>query len=46
MGLVAEELVDGTYRGFFSVSPKIIQEAIDQINFILRRDIDVTKMYN
>ena len=45
MGLVAEELVDGTYRGFFSVSPKIIQESIDQINNILNRDIDVTKNY-
>lgn len=46
MGLVAEELVDGTYRGFFSVSPKIIQETIDQINNTLRRDIDVTKSYD
>ena len=46
MGLVAEELVDGTYRGFFSVSPKIIQESIDQINSTLRRDIDVTKSYD
>ena len=46
MGLVAEELVDGTYRGFFSVSPKIIQETIDQINHTLRRDIDVTKSYD
>ncbi|MDX1532930.1 MAG: hypothetical protein R3230_01840 [Nitrosopumilaceae archaeon] len=44
MGLVAEELVDGTYKGFFSVSPKIVQEVIDQINTILRRDIDVTKV--
>ncbi len=46
MGLVAEELIDGTYRGFFSVSPKIIQESINQINFILKRDIDVTKVYD
>ena len=45
MGLVAEELVDGTYRGFYSVAPKIIQESIDQINYILKRDIDVTKNY-
>ena len=29
MGLVAEELADGTYRGFYSVAPKIIQESID-----------------
>ncbi len=45
MGLVAEELIDGSYKGFFSVSPKIIQESIDQINATLRRDIDVTKSY-
>lgn len=45
MGLVAEELADGSYRGFFSVAPKIVQESIDQINYILRRDIDVTKVY-
>ena len=45
MGLVAEELADGTYRGFFSVAPKIVQESIDQINYILRRDIDIVKVY-
>ena len=44
MGLVAEELADGRFKGFFSVSPKIIQEAINLINYTLKRKIDVTQI--
>ncbi len=45
MGLVAEEVSGRTFKGFFSVAPKIVQESIDQINYILREDIDVTKKF-
>ena len=45
MGLVAEELADGNFKGFFSVSPKIIEESIDLINTTLKRDIDVTENF-
>ncbi len=43
MGLVAEEMSNKTFKGFFSVAPKIVQESIDQINYILKEDIDVNK---
>ena len=43
MGLVAEELADGTFKGFFSVSPHIVKEAIDVINTTLKVKLDVTK---
>ena len=45
MGLVAEEMSNRRFKGFFSVAPKIVQESIDQINYILREDIDVTKKF-
>ena len=45
MGLVAEELADGTFKGFFSVSPRIIQETIDQINRTLKRNIDLMERF-
>ncbi|KAF6242913.1 hypothetical protein C6988_07020 [Nitrosopumilus sp. b1] len=44
MGLVAEEQSDETFRGFFSVSPKIVQSSIDLINYILKEDIDINKV--
>lgn len=44
MGLVAEEQADGTFKGFFSVAPKIVRQSIDLINYILKENIDVTKV--
>jgi hypothetical protein len=44
MGLVAEEMGDRNFKGFFSVAPKIVQESIDQINYILREDININKV--
>ena len=44
MGLVAEELVDGNFKGFFSVSPNIIKETISLINTTLKRNIDLEEV--
>jgi hypothetical protein len=46
MGLVAEELADGKFKGFFSVSPAIIKEAINLINQTLKVNLDVTKDFD
>ena len=43
MGLVAEELADGNFKGFFSISPKIVEESIDIINTTLKTNLDVMK---
>lgn len=45
MGLVADELVDGNFRGFFSIAPAIIQKTIEIINYTLREDIDINKQF-
>ncbi|MGY5144043.1 MAG: hypothetical protein ACW9XH_06130 [Candidatus Nitrosopumilus sp. bin_32a] len=39
-GLVAEEMGNGKFSGFFSISPQVIQKAIDIINKNLRSQID------
>jgi len=39
-GLVAEEIEDGQFSGFFSISPQVIQKAINIINQDLRSQID------
>ncbi len=41
MGLVTEELADGSYEGFFSISPYIVQRAVDEVNRSLKVDIDL-----
>ena len=46
MGLVAEELADGKFKGFFSISPAIIKESIDLINKTLKVNLDVTKEFD
>lgn len=46
MGLVAEELADGKFKGFFSISPGIIRESINQINRTLKVNLDVTKKFD
>ena len=38
-GLVAEDIGDGEYRGFFTISPQIMQKVIDSINQMLRASI-------
>ena len=45
MGLVTEELADGSFEGFFSISPYIVQKAIDEINASLKVDIDVNQKF-
>lgn len=45
MGLVADELADGRFRGFFSIAPDILQRTIDIINYTLREDIDINKIF-
>ena len=42
-GLVAENIGDGKFRGFFSISPPIIGNVIDNISEQLRTDIDFSK---
>ncbi len=44
-GLVAENIGDGMYRGFFSSSPAIIGKAINSTEKSLRAKIDLTKSY-
>ena len=39
-GLVAEEMGDNQFSGFFSTSPQVIQKAINIINQDLRSEID------
>lgn len=39
-GLMAEEIGDGQFSGFFSISPQVIQKAINIINQNLRTQID------
>ena len=43
MGLVAEEIEDGKFKGFFSISPGIVKESISLINQTLKVNLDVTK---
>ncbi|MGY5142731.1 MAG: hypothetical protein ACW9WZ_06775 [Nitrosopumilus sp.] len=38
-GLVAEEMSDGKYRGFFTISPMIVQDAINKISKTLKKPI-------
>jgi len=42
-GLVAEDIGDRMYRGFFSISPVVIGKAIQTINRALRINIDMSK---
>jgi len=42
-GLVAEDIGDKMYRGFFSISPKVIGKAIQTINEALIINIDMSK---
>ena len=42
-GLVAENIGDDTYRGFFSISPTIIREVIESISRTLKISIDFSK---
>jgi hypothetical protein len=46
MGLVAEELADDKFKGFFSISPGIVIESINQINRTLKVELDVTKKFD
>jgi hypothetical protein len=39
-GLVAEEMGEGQFSGFFSISPQVIQKAINIINKDLRSQIN------
>ena len=39
-GLVAEEMGDGQFSGFFSISPQVIQKAVSTINQNLKTQID------
>ena len=39
-GLIAEDMGDGNFSGFFSISPQVIQKAIDKINENLRVQIN------
>ena len=42
-GLVAEDIGDGVFRGFFSISPMVVGKAIEIINDTLRVKIDLSK---
>lgn len=42
-GLVAEDIGDGRFRGFFSISPMVIGKAVQTINETLRVNIDLSK---
>jgi len=42
-GLVAEDIGDRMYRGFFSISPIVIGKAIQTINEALKINIDLSK---
>jgi hypothetical protein len=42
-GLVAEDMGDGQFSGFFSTSPQVIQKVINTINQNLKSQIDFTK---
>jgi len=42
-GLVAEDIGDRMYRGFFSISPVVLGKAIQTINEALRINIDLSK---
>lgn len=42
-GLIAEEIADGKFRGFFSISPMVIEKAVKTINETLRVNIDLSK---
>ena len=44
-GLVAEDMGDGIYRGFFSISPSIIRKAIESTERSLKVRIDFDKSY-
>ena len=45
-GLVAEDIGDGMYRGFFSTSPSIIGKAIESTEKSLKTSIDLNKSYD
>jgi hypothetical protein len=40
-GLVAEDIGEGQYRGFFSYSPTIISKIIENISYKLKVKIDI-----
>ena len=40
-GLIAENMGDGQYRGFFSTNPSVIQRSIDNISKFLRISIEI-----
>ena len=42
-GLVAEDIADGRFRGFFSISPMVVGRAVQTINEILKSSIDLSK---
>jgi hypothetical protein len=44
-GLIAENMGDGMYRGFFSISPPVIRKAIESTEKSLKIKIDFDKKY-
>ena len=44
-GLIAEDMGDGIYRGFFSISPSVIGKAIESTEKSLKVKIDFDKNY-
>lgn len=42
-GLVAEDIGDGLFRGFFSISPMVVGKAVETINETLRVKIVLSK---
>jgi hypothetical protein len=44
-GLIAENMGDGMYRGFFSISPSVIRKAIESTEKSLKIKIDFDKNY-
>lgn len=44
-GLVAEEIGDGQFSGFFSISPQVIQKVVNTINQELKSKVDFSLDY-
>ena len=44
-GIVAENIGEGMYRGFFSISPTIIGKSIQSVENSLKTNIDLEKNY-
>jgi len=43
-GLVAENVGDNNFRGFFSISPMVIKKTVENICTTLKVDIDISKI--